>query len=65
MEVIIDRIEGEYLIVEIGVGAFAKISKSLLPSAKEGDVVHLSIDEESTKKRNEKISSLVNNLFKD
>ncbi len=65
MEVIIDRFEGEYAIVEIEIGKFAKISQSLLPNAKEGDVIKINIDSKATQKRSEKITSLVNNLFED
>lgn len=65
MEVIIDRFEEEYAIVEINIGEFAKISKKLLPKAKEGDVVKIIIDSSVTKKRKKDIKSLVDNLFED
>ncbi len=65
MEVIIDRFEGEYAIVEININEFAKISKALLPKAKEGDVINIVLDKTASKKRNKIISSLVNDLFED
>lgn len=65
MEVIIDRFEEDYAIVEINIGEFAKISKKLLPNAKEGDVVKIKIDSDATQKRKKDIKSLVDNLFED
>lgn len=65
MEVIIDRFEEEYAIVEINIGEFAKIPKKLLPKAQEGDVIKIIIDSSATKKRKEDIKSLVDNLFED
>ncbi len=65
MEVIIDRFEQDYAIVEINIGEFAKISKKLLPKAKEGDVIKINIDSNATQKRKKGIKSLVDNLFED
>lgn len=65
MEVIIDRFEDEYAIVEIDIENFARISKKLVPDAKEGDVINITIDKMATKSRHEHISSLVNDLFED
>lgn len=65
MEVIIDRFEDEYAIVEIDIENFAKISKKLVSDAKEGDVINITIDKMATESRQEHISSLVNDLFED
>ncbi len=65
MEVIIDRFEGEYAVVELEIGEFVNLPRILVPNAKEGDVVNITIDENSTKKRKEHIESLMNNLFED
>ncbi|MCI8670702.1 MAG: DUF3006 domain-containing protein [Bacilli bacterium] len=65
MEVIIDRFEGEYAIVEIDEGHFANIPKILLQGAHEGDVIKIIIDKDSTKKRKQHITKLMNDLFED
>ena len=65
MKVIIDRFEQDYAIVEINIGEFAKISKKLLPQAKEGDVIKINIDSNATQKRKKDVKSLVDNLFED
>lgn len=65
MEVIIDRFEGEYAIVEIDKDKFESLPKVLVPNAKEGDVVKILVDHDTTKKRKEHISNLMDNLFLD
>ena len=65
MDVIIDRFEGDYAVVEIAVGHFAHLPKELVPEAKEGDVVRITILKDETEKRKKRISNLVNNLFID
>ena len=39
------------------------MSKSLVPGAKEGDVVEITINHNETEKRKEHIEDLMNNLF--
>lgn len=63
MQVIIDRFEQDEAIVEIEEGVFSSIPKILIPDAEEGDVIDIIINKEDTKKRKEKITGLVNNLF--
>ncbi|MCM1053803.1 MAG: DUF3006 domain-containing protein [Ruminococcus sp.] len=65
MEVIIDRFEGEYAVVELDIGLFVNIPKVLIPGAHEGDVIEIKINSNKTKKREEHITNLVNNLFED
>lgn len=65
MKVIIDRIEGDYAIVEIGVGKIVSVPRILFQNAKEGDVFKIEIDREETNIRKEKIQKLMNNLFED
>lgn len=65
MQVIIDRFEGEYAIVEIKEGKFVSIPKVLVPSAHEGDVIDILINLEETKKRKNKIKNLMDDLFID
>lgn len=65
MEVIIDRFEGEYAVVEITKGKIVNMPKVLVPDAKEGDVIKIIVDKEATKKRQEHVKDLVNDLFID
>ena len=65
MQVIIDRFEGEYAVVETDNGEFVNLPKILVPDAHEGDVVEISINKEETSKRSENINSLMNDLFED
>lgn len=63
MQVIIDRFERDYAVVEIEEGNIVNMSKSLVPGAKEGDVVEITINHNETEKRKEHIEDLMNNLF--
>ena len=63
MKVIIDRFEGESAVVEIEKGKFSTISKELLEGAKEGDIIDISICHEETKEKEEKVKSLLEELF--
>lgn len=65
MKVIIDRFEGDYAVVEIDVGKFVNMPKTLIPNAKEGDVVEIIVNQEETQKRKEHIKDLMSNLFQD
>lgn len=65
MEVIVDRFEGEYAIVEVSVGQFVQMPKVLVHGAKEGDVIKITVDKEASQKRKENIQNLMNNLFED
>lgn len=65
MEVIIDRFEGDYAVVEIEKGKLVNMPKVLVPDAKEGDVIKIIVDKEATKKRQEHVKDLVNDLFID
>ncbi len=67
MKVIIDRFEGRFAVAEYtddsGKEQFAEIARVLVPSAKEGDTVDVSIDQEDTKKRADRIKKLMDDLF--
>lgn len=65
MQVIIDRFEGEYAVVETDSGNFVNLPKILVPNAHEGDVVDISVNSEETEKRSEKIKNLMDDLFED
>lgn len=65
MKVIIDRFEGDYAVVELEVGKSVNIPKILIPDAKEGDVIKIIIDGDTTEERKKQIQELVNNVFDD
>lgn len=63
MELVIDRFEEDYAILELSLGKFVEIPRELVPDAKEGDIVKIIVDKDSTKRRKKEISDLVDNLF--
>lgn len=64
MDVIVDRIEGDYVIVEIEKGNMSKLPLVLVPNVKEGDVISININKSKTKSRNENIKEIMNKVFK-
>ena len=52
-------------VVEIEKGKLVNMPRILVPDAKEGDVVKIIIDKDLTKKRQEHVKDLVNDLFID
>ncbi|NLM37659.1 MAG: DUF3006 domain-containing protein [Firmicutes bacterium] len=58
MRVIIDRFEGEYAVVELEDGSMAYLAAKLLPGAREGDVVLITVDHEATARRKKRIQGL-------
>jgi len=65
MKYIIDRFEGDYAIVELSDKTFVNIPKAAIPpEAKEGAVIDVTVDEDSTVVRTEKINNLMGDLFK-
>lgn len=65
MKGIIDRIEGEYAVLEWEDGQMVNLPRLLVPTAKEGDVVDISIDQEETKARKKRVQKLMDNLFQE
>lgn len=65
MNVIIDRFEEDYAVVELSNGSFLNIPKALFPGACEGDVISISINEDETSQRKERIEKLMDNLWED
>ncbi len=64
MRVIIDRFEGEYAVVELPNRIMYNIPRAILPpEAKEGDVIDIRVDKEETKKRKNKMRSLMDDLW--
>ena len=69
MKAIVDRIEGEYIVLEVDIDNFILYPYKKAPFVKEGDVVEIINDKlkvlnDETKMRKEKIQKLVDNLFK-
>ena len=63
MEVIVDRFEGDYAVVEIAIGKCVNIPRVLVPDAKEGDIIKIEIEKNETEKRKKYIKDLMNNVF--
>lgn len=65
MKVIIDRFEGEYAVVELEVGKFVNVPKTLIPDASEGDVIKIEVEKKETEERKKHIQDLMNSVFED
>ena len=66
MNFIIDRFEGDFAVVELSDGTFENLPRTLLPeSAKEGDCINISIDENTTAESEKRIKSKMDRLFQD
>ncbi|MEG1441969.1 MAG: DUF3006 domain-containing protein [Oscillospiraceae bacterium] len=64
MKVIIDRFEGDFAVVECEDLHCVNFPRELVPSAKEGDVVNITIDAAETANRKAKIDNLMDKVFK-
>lgn len=67
MQIIIDRFEGEFAVVEYENKekklCFVNIPKVIIPGAAEGDVIDITINKDETKKREKNIKNLMDSLF--
>lgn len=63
MEVIVNRIEGDYLVLELENGNIVDVPSELIPEAKEGDIITISINKEKTNKRKDEMQDLVDYIF--
>ena len=63
MEVIVDRIEGDYLVLELDNQKNVSVPKVLIPKAVEGDIIDISINYEKRAKRENEINNLKSKLF--
>lgn len=64
MKVVIDRIEGDYAVVETENSKMVNLPRELVPAgAKERDVIDISIDESETEKRHKRINDLARQLW--
>jgi len=65
MKYIVDRFEGDFAIVELSDETFVNIPKAAIPpEAKEGSVIDVTVDEDSTASRTKRINNLMGDLFK-
>ena len=60
---VIDRFEGDKVVIESGEGNLLISKKELPKDAKEGDVLKIIIDKDSSKKRKQSIEELSEELF--
>ncbi len=64
MQVVIDRIEEDMAVVETDDGSLYDIPKNLIPSdAKEGDVLLIEVDKDSTIDREQEIVDLMDDVW--
>ena len=64
-EIYNDRFEGDFAIVELEDKTFSNIPRIAIPlEAKEGSVIDVTIDIESTDERSRKINRMMGDLFK-
>lgn len=64
MKLTIDRIEGEWAVCEYEKGKTVDLPSALLPAdAREGDVLRLIVDRETTDERKARAEELRNRLF--
>ena len=59
----IDRIEDNYLIIELENTNTISIPKELIPNAKENDIYTITLNKEEMKKKKNNINNLINELF--
>jgi len=65
VRIIIDRFEGQFAVVELENRRIINIPKEIIPAdAIEGTVLTIEIDHQETKRRNDGIERLMNDLWK-
>ena len=66
MQVIIDRFEGDYVIVELPDLTFAQLPRCVTPGdAQEGDVLSICVDAEETERRQQELKQKMKNIWAD
>lgn len=65
MQVTVDRIEEDYIVLELEDGSIVDIPKELIPGAKEGDIVDIYINKDEREKKEEVVKKLMDDLFVD
>ena len=64
IQVIIDRFEGNFAVVELPNKEMLDVPIALFPDAKQGDVIDININHDETDKRKKNIDDLFNKLKK-
>lgn len=66
MKFIIDRFEGEWVVVELENGEMIDLPVNIIPIyAKEGDILRIIVDREETSSRKKRIEEKFKSLFED
>ena len=66
MRVIVDRFEGNIAVVELEDGSVIDCPKAILPpNAKEGSIINITVDENATNEKLQRVTERMNKLFKD
>ena len=66
MNLIIDRFEGDFAVIELPDGKMIDCPKALLPDdAKEGSNLNITVDETATNDKLKKVTDRMNKLFRD
>ena len=65
MQVTVDRIEEDYIVLELENGDIIDVPKELIPEAIEGDIVDIYINKEERKIKEEEVKKLMDDLFVD
>ena len=63
MRYTVDRISGDYIILQDENGVSGQAEKKLFPFLKEGDILSVSVDEEATQTQKEKLQKRLSGLF--
>lgn len=63
MQVILDRFEGEYAVLELSDGNTVSIPRILVNGAQEGDLIKIEVLKDETNKRKDYIKTLMDNVF--
>lgn len=64
MRVIVDRFEGELVVVELEQGVFIQVNKKIFPiEVKEGDIVSINIEKEETEERAKHMQKLIDDIW--
>lgn len=65
MKATVDRIEDGVIVLELPDGTYIQFSQTLLPEAKEGDIVAFNIDNKETEAKNAELNGRINRIWKD
>lgn len=63
MQVIIDKFEGDFAVVELPDKTTVNLPKVLIPEADEGDVLDISVNKKETEERTKTIRSLMKDVW--